>query len=133
MFPVSSSAPTPPHSMLIVDDSLIIRNRIAKLVADPRLPHINIAGLAPNGEVALRLAREHAPTLVTMDLTMPELDGEACIEALIAHLPETRILVVSALADKATALRAIRKGAAGFLHKPFTDDDLLDSLLHLLQ
>lgn len=133
MFPVSPPVPNTAYSMLIVDDSLVIRNRIAKLVADPRLPHINIAGLAPNGAVALRLAREHAPNLVTMDLTMPELDGEACIKGIIAHLPETRILVVSALADKATALRAIRKGASGFLHKPFTDDDLLDSLLQLIQ
>lgn len=133
MFPVSSPVSNTAHSMLIVDDSLVIRSRIAKLVADPRLPHINIAGLAPNGAVALRLAREHAPSLVTMDLTMPELDGEACIEGIIAHLPDTRILVVSALADKATALRAIRKGASGFLHKPFTDDDLLDSLLLLIQ
>lgn len=123
--------PTPP-SMLIVDDSMIIRNRIARLVAGPSLPHINIAGLAANGEMAVNLARESRPDLITMDLTMPLLDGEACIEQIIAFLPETKILVVSALADKATALRAIKKGASGFLHKPFTDDELLESLLELI-
>lgn len=119
-------------SMMIVDDSMIIRNRIARLVAGPALPHINIAGLAANGEMAVELARDSRPDLITMDLTMPLLDGEACIERIIDFLPETKILVVSALADKATALRAIKKGASGFLHKPFTDEELLDSLLELI-
>lgn len=119
-------------SMMIVDDSMIIRNRIARLVAGPALPHINIAGLAANGEMAVELARDSRPDLITMDLTMPLLDGEACIEQIIEFLPETKILVVSALADKATALRAIKKGASGFLHKPFTDEELLDSLLELI-
>ena len=124
--------PNPVHSMLIVDDSTTIRNRIARLVANPRLPHINIAGLAGNGAVAVDLAREFRPNLITMDLTMPELDGEACIEQIVDFLPDTRILVVSALSDKTTALRAIKKGAAGFLHKPFTDEQLLDSLIELI-
>lgn len=123
---------SPRLSMLIVDDSMIIRNRIARLVAGPALPHINIAGLASNGEMAVRLARESRPSLITMDLTMPQMDGETCIEQIVGFLPETRILVVSALADKSTALRAIKKGASGFLHKPFTDEELLESLLELI-
>jgi two-component system, chemotaxis family, chemotaxis protein CheY len=119
-------------SMLIVDDSMIIRNRIARLVAGPSLPHINIAGLAANGAMAVELARETRPSLITMDLTMPQMDGEACIEAIVKFLPETKILVVSALSDKATALRAIKKGASGFLHKPFSDNELLESLLEMI-
>ncbi len=121
-----------PHSLLIVDDSMVIRNRVARLIASPQLPHINIAGLAANGALAVELARESRPTLITMDLTMPLLDGEACIEQIIGFLPDTKILVVSALSDKATALRAIKKGACGFLHKPFSDTELLESLLELI-
>lgn len=121
------------HQLLIVDDSMIIRNRIARLCSDSRLPLLNIIGLAADGEQALQLAREKRPTLVTMDLTMPNMDGEACIGALSELLPETRILVVSALSDKATALRAIRKGAHGFLHKPFQDDELVNSLMELME
>jgi two-component system chemotaxis response regulator CheY len=123
---------TKPLNMMIVDDSMVIRNRIARLVANPQLPPINICGLAGNGEIAVQMARDNRPDLVTMDLTMPNMDGEACIEALADFLPDAQILVISALSDKATALRAIRKGAHGFLHKPFTDDELLDSLLELI-
>lgn len=118
--------------LMIVDDSMVIRNRIARLQGDPLLADVQIVGLAGNGAQALTLAAEKKPHLVTMDLTMPEMDGEECIARLSAMLPEVRILVVSALADKATALRAVKRGAHGFLHKPFRDEDLLQSLLELM-
>ena len=121
-----------PLKMMIVDDSTVIRNRIVRLVSNPLLPTIHISGLAGNGLVAVQMARESRPDLITMDLTMPEMDGEACIEEITRFLPDTQILVVSALSDKATALRAIMKGAHGFLHKPFTDKELLDSLVELI-
>ncbi|MBK6636968.1 MAG: response regulator [Rhodocyclaceae bacterium] len=119
--------------LLVVDDSTIIRNHIARLLGDPRLPNLDIVGLASDGEKALAAARDKRPDLITMDLTMPNMDGEACIEAVAKILPETRILVVSALSDNATALRALTKGAHGFLQKPFTDDSLIAALLELME
>lgn len=118
--------------LMIVDDSTVIRNRIARLMLDQRLPPVTIVGLACDGEQALNLARARTPDYVTMDLTMPHMDGETCIEQLSSLLPNTRILVVSALSDKATALRAIRKGAHGFLHKPFDDDAIVESMRELM-
>lgn len=118
---------------MIVDDSQVIRNRIARLCAGAQLPALEIVGLAGDGREALALARRRTPTLVTMDLTMPEMDGEACIAELAGLLPEARILVVSALSDKATALRAIKRGAHGFLHKPFDDAQLVAALKELMQ
>jgi two-component system, chemotaxis family, chemotaxis protein CheY len=117
--------------LMIVDDSSVIRNRIARLVADPRLSCVEICGLAGDGMRAVELAREQKPDLVTMDLTMPKMDGEATIEALVSLLPDVRILVVSALADRTTALRAVMKGAHGFVLKPFRDEELLHALLEL--
>lgn len=119
--------------LMIVDDSTIIRNRIAILSNDPRLGRVDIVGLAGDGEQALALARAKRPDVVTMDLTMPNMDGEECIGHLAALLPEAKILVVSALSDRATALKAIKNGAHGFLLKPFRDEDLLNSLLELMQ
>ena len=117
--------------LMIVDDSSVVRVRIARLISDPRLADLEICGLASDGERAIELAREQKPDLVTMDLTMPNMDGEATIEALVKLFPDLRILVVSALADKATALRAIMKGAHGFVLKPFRNEDLLKALLEL--
>ena len=121
------------HKLLIVDDSMIIRNHITRLMSDPRLPRFEIVGLAGDGIRALAIAKEHHPDCITMDLTMPNMDGEACIEELARILPDARILVISALSDKTTALRALTKGAHGFLHKPFSDDAIVHSLLELME
>ena len=120
------------QKIMIVDDSMVIRNRIERLCADARLPDLRVIGLAADGSEAIEIASHGRPDLVTMDLTMPHMDGEACIEGLAALLPEVRILVVSALSDKPTALRAIGKGAHGFLYKPFNDDQLVEAMLELM-
>ena len=121
-----------PHKLMVVDDSMVFRNRIARLAADPRLPRVQLVAMAQNGEEAIAQARHHRPDLVTMDLTMPRMDGPACLEVLREQLPEARILVVSALSDRATALKALAKGAHGFLLKPFSDDQMVQSLQELM-
>ncbi|NMG27726.1 response regulator transcription factor [Aromatoleum evansii] len=118
--------------LLIVDDSMVIRNLIARQMLDERLPPIDLVGLAGDGEQALAIALSRKPDFITMDLTMPNMDGEACIERLAEVLPGARIMVVSALSDKATALRAVSKGAHGFLHKPFSEEQLVVALLELM-
>jgi len=114
--------------LMIVDDSNLIRRRIERTQS---LPELAVVGSAGNGEEALEVFRRTDPDLVTMDLTMPEMDGIECIAHLVRLKPEVRILVISALADKATAIDAIEKGASGFLHKPFTDRQLNEALLEL--
>ena len=121
-----------PHKLMVVDDSMVFRNRIARLAADPRLPRVQLVAMAENGEEAIAQARHHRPDLVTIDLTMPRMDGPACLEVLREQLPEARILVVSALSDRATALKALAKGAHGFLLKPFSDDQMVQSLQELM-
>ena len=118
--------------MLIVDDSNMIRSRISRVVQGGGLSGIALVGLARNGAEALRVARATQPEVVTMDLTMPEMDGIECVEHVIKIKPDVLILVVSALADKATAVEAIEKGANGFLCKPFTDDQLNEALAELI-
>lgn len=115
--------------LLIVDDSNVIRNKIARALSAYGL---EIVGLAADGESALRLFAASRPEVVTMDLTMPKMDGIDCIRQIHAMAPTTRILVVSALADKATAIRALKEGAQGFLCKPFTEEALTAAIGELL-
>ncbi len=115
--------------LLIVDDSSVIRSRIARVSGDSDLPELNIIGLAKNGHEALRICKVLVPDLVTMDLTMPEMDGVSCIRELIAQHPQINILVISALSDKSTAIQALKLGARGFINKPFSDKQLVDALL----
>lgn len=120
------------QKLLIVDDSSVIRNHISRLMVDPKLSNLTIVGVAGDGEKALVAAKAFRPDVITMDLTMPNMDGEACIEQISQFLPEARILVISALSDKATAIRALTKGAHGFLQKPFSDESLIDSLVEIM-
>ncbi|MDR1662556.1 MAG: response regulator [Azoarcus sp.] len=117
--------------LLIVDDSAIIRSRIARILNDQRLSHISVVGMAQNGVEAIALYLQHSPDIVTMDITMPRMDGVDCTEKMISIHPECNILVISALSDKATALKALKKGARGFLYKPFTDEELIAAFLEL--
>jgi two-component system chemotaxis response regulator CheY len=118
------------HRLMVVDDSNVIRRRIER-VQD--LPTIEFIGAARNGREALEMHQRLRPTLVTMDLTMPEMDGGECVQRLVERDPDIKILVISALADKLTAIDAIEKGASGFLCKPFTDRQLNDALRMLIE
>ena len=123
-------APVSVHRLMIVDDSNVIRRRIERA---HDLPFVEFVGAARNGREAIdRHARTH-PTIVTMDLTMPEMDGNECVAELVKRDPDIRILVISALADKATAIDALEKGASGFLCKPFTDRQLNEALRKLIE
>jgi len=115
--------------LMIADDSNIVRSKIARALGQHGL---SIIGLASNGREALELFRTARPEVVTMDLTMPEMDGIECIRQIRAIDPKVRILVVSALSDKATAIQALKEGAQGFLDKPFTEAELSDAIGELL-
>lgn len=119
--------------LLIVDDSNMIRSRISRVVQNGGLASVSLVGLARNGAEALRVARSTQPDVVTMDLTMPEMDGVQCITEMLRVLPRTNILVVSALSDKSTAIQALKLGARGFVAKPFTDDELKMALLDVME
>lgn len=116
--------------ILIVDDSMVIRRKIER---DLSINEIDGIYQASNGVEAVMLSKQHNPELVTMDLTMPEMDGVECVKKLVAMNPHIKILVISALSDKMTAIQAIKNGARGFLCKPFTEDELNRALLQLLQ
>ena len=118
-----------PLKLMIVDDSNVMRRKIERSHQCARLQFVGSAG---NGKQAVDLFRRTEPDVVTMDITMPEMDGIECVEQLVAMNPDVLILVISALADKATAIEAMKKGANGFLCKPFTDDQLNEALAELI-
>jgi len=111
--------------LMIVDDSNIIRSKIARALGEHGL---EVVGLAANGEDALARARAVKPDVITMDITMPGMDGIECIRQIREIDPEVRILVVSALADKATAIQALKEGAQGFVCKVFSETGLNDAI-----
>lgn len=116
---------------MIVDDSNIIRNRIERSFENSDID-LEVVAVASDGLEALQKFDEYEPELITMDLTMPHMDGLECIQRIIAENPSVSILVVSALSDKITALKALQYGARGFICKPFTEEELVVALKRLI-
>jgi len=118
-----------PFRLLIVDDSNVMRRRIER---SQNLPQLEVVGTARDGREAIERFVETDPDVVTMDITMPNMNGIECVEEMVRMKPGVLILIVSALADKATAVEAMEKGANGFLNKPFSDRQLNEALEELL-
>lgn len=116
--------------LLVVDDSLVVRNAISRCGTGG--PSIDEVLSAEDGREAVELFAAHRPELVTMDLTMPNLDGLAAIDRIRAIDPDVSILVISALNSHQVALDAIRRGACGFLTKPFTEREVREALVQLV-
>ena len=115
--------------LMIIDDSNIIRGKISRALTRHNM---TVVSTAANGEEAMERFKPNPADVITMDLTMPRMDGLECIRKIKQIKPDIKILVVSALADKATAIQALKEGAQGFLCKPFTDDELTEAIDELL-
>lgn len=115
---------------MVVDDSEIIRIKIDQVLQGE---DFDVVGSAKNGVEAVEQFKQFMPVAITLDITMPLMDGIETIQRLVEISPDVRILVVSALADKATLIKAMKLGASGFLCKPFTDNQLADSVHELIE
>ena len=115
---------------MIVDDSNLIRKKIEREFDQLKF---ELVASAANGVDAIEKFKELSPDVITMDITMPNLDGIECIEKLIELKPATKILVISALNDKATGMEALEKGAMGFINKPFTQQEIIEALETLIE
>ena len=111
--------------LMIVDDSNLIRKKIAREFDQSKF---DLVASADSGEQAVMLFETHRPEIVTMDITMPHLDGIGCIERLVKIDSKIKILVISALNDKATGMEALEKGAMGFINKPFSQQEIVEAL-----
>ncbi len=115
--------------LLIVDDSSTIRRSIERHILSDRVTEIYQAA---NGREAMELFERYCPEFVTMDLTMPEMDGLTCISKMMALKPDTRLMVISALGDAETAIEAVERGANEYVVKPFSAEDLNLALANLV-
>ena len=115
--------------LLIVDDSSIVRRSIERHILSERVTEIYQAA---NGREAMELFERYRPEFVTMDLTMPEMDGLTCISKMMALKPDTRLMVISALGDAETAIEAVERGANEYVVKPFSAEDLNLALANLV-
>ena len=114
--------------VLIVDDAAFMRVSIKNMLSKNGY---EIAGEAENGKVALQRFQELNPDVVTMDITMPEMDGLDSLKAILSVQPTAHVVMISALGQESMVREAVLSGAKGFIVKPFKEDVLISALASL--
>jgi two-component system, NarL family, response regulator LiaR len=116
-----------PIRVFVVDDHPMIRHGLAAMMRSE--PTLHWVGEASDGAEAVRLAPALTPDVVLMDLVMPRMDGVAAIVALRPSLPNTRFIILTSLLDPAEVRRAMAAGAAGFLLKNASSQELVNVIV----
>jgi two-component system chemotaxis response regulator CheY len=114
---------------LIVDDAAFMRVKL-KNVLEPAGYEILEA---ENGVVAVEKYSEHRPDVVTMDITMPEMDGIQAVRKILSADPRAKVVIVSELGQESVVKDAILAGAKDFIVKPFQPDRVLDAIKKVLE
>ena len=110
--------------VMVVDDSLFMRNHIAKLLSSYGYETI----VAEDGEQAVQVYCDDSPDVVLMDITMPKKDGLEALLEIRQYDPRASVIMLTALDQKMAATRAIHLGARDFLVKPIPPNELVAAL-----
>lgn len=115
------------HTGMIVDDASIMRVRLREILDQ----EFKIVAEADNGDDALRMYQESRPEFVTLDITMPKLNGIAALRNILTFDPGAKVVIVSAVGQKQIVFDAITLGAKDFIIKPFEHERVLKSIRRL--
>ncbi|MDW7674615.1 MAG: response regulator [Bacillota bacterium] len=111
--------------ILVVDDAAFMRMMIKDILSKNGF---EIVGEAENGQVAVDKYGDLLPDLVTMDITMPEMDGITAVKTIKKSHPDAKIVMCSAMGQQAMVIDAIQAGAKDFIVKPFQPDRVLEAV-----
>jgi|SRR5213080_4325744 two-component system, chemotaxis family, chemotaxis protein CheY len=113
------------HRILIVDDAAFMRMMIKDILTKNGY---QVVGEAADGVQAIEKYKETAPDLITMDITMPEMDGISALKEIKKVNPNVKVIMCSAMGQQAMVIDAIQAGAKDFIVKPFQADRVLEAI-----
>lgn len=109
--------------LLVAEDEPVARQALARLF--DLEDDIKVVGEAPNGEIAIDLARQNMPDVILMDIRMPKLDGIKATATIKSEMPNIAIVILTIYDDDASVFEAIKAGAIGYILKDSLIDDAL--------
>jgi two-component system chemotaxis response regulator CheY len=111
--------------VLITDDTAFMRMTLRNVLEKNGY---TVIGEAEDGLQAVEKYMLDKPDLVTMDITMPNMDGITAIKKIMEKDPDAKIVVVSAMGQKSLVIEALNSGAKDFIVKPFQPDRIIEAL-----
>lgn len=112
-------------NILVVDDSLIIVQKLRKIL---EMVGYKVVRTAATGREAIAAYRACKPDVVTMDITMPDMDGIEATRAIISEFPDAKIIMVTSHGQEQMVLEALKAGAKGYVLKPFQDFKVFEAI-----
>ena len=113
------------NKVLIVDDAAFMRMMIKDIL---QKNGFEVIGEASNGIEAVNLYKKERPDVVTMDITMPDMDGIEAVKEIRAFDPSAKVIMCSAMGQQSMVMDAIKSGAKDFIVKPFQADRVLEAI-----
>ena len=117
-------------TFVITDDAIFMRTLLRKIIEQNE--EYEVLGEASNGREAIEAAEKHQPDILTLDITMPEMDGIQAVKEILKVSPNTRIIMVSAMGQQSMVIEAIKQGAKDFVVKPFDKSRVYQSIRNVL-
>jgi len=115
--------------VLITDDALFMRVTLKNILEKSGY---EIAGEAANGKESVDLYQQTKPDVVTMDITMPEMDGISAVREIKKHDPSANIIMCTAMGQKQMVMEAVAAGAKDFIVKPFQPEKVIEAIQKLI-
>lgn len=112
-------------TVLLCDDAAFMRMMLKDILSKNGY---DIVGEASNGQEAYDKYKELKPDVVTMDITMPEVDGIEGLKKIKADFPDASIVMCSAMGQQAMVIESIQAGAKDFIVKPFDSDRVITAI-----
>ena len=116
--------------VLIVDDAAFMRMMIRDILSKN---NFEVVGEATSGDEAVAMYKELKPDLVTLDITMPGMDGVTVLKKIRQIDSSARVVMCSAMGQQAIVVEAIKNGARDFINKPFHPQKVVETLRRALQ
>ncbi|HEY8392336.1 MAG TPA: response regulator [Capillibacterium sp.] len=112
-------------TVLIVDDAAFMRMSLKKILVENGF---EVVGEAENGRIGVQKYNELHPDIVTLDITMPEVDGLTALKGIMAIDPGAKVVMISAMGQESYVRESIMLGAKNFIVKPFNKDHVIKVL-----
>ena len=116
--------------ILVVDDSKMSRKMLCSILEG--MGH-DIVGEASDGKEGLKLYQELKPDVVTMDVTMPEMDGIKSLKEIMKFDPAAKVVMITAAGQSSKLVEALKEGAKEFICKPYEPEQIINAFVEVLK
>ena len=118
------------NNILIVDDAAFMRMMVKDILTKGGY---NVVGEAENGVVAVQKYSELKPDLITLDITMPNMDGTEALKEIKAYDSNAKVIMITAAGQQHKVIEALKLGAKRFITKPFDKEEILKNIEEVLE